>query len=137
MSRRTRTKIRRQPNQMGLNHHSQYSSTATHFPHSYSIFGSPISIPARLLPINKDDKINYVFEEGELLNPSCPIYTISSEQLQCARQINLTISGKISQMNNRIITTILFGFTMAFCFLSKLFKNYFYRKKYYTRYAMK
>ncbi len=60
MSRRTRTKMKRLPFQMGLNHHKEYSETTTCFPHSYSILGSPISMPSKIMPLFKDGNFNFI-----------------------------------------------------------------------------
>lgn len=51
MSRRTRISRDIRHRRLGTNHHSIYSSTSTNFPESYSIFGSPVSMPAKILPL--------------------------------------------------------------------------------------
>lgn len=58
MSRRIRTKMKRLPFQMGLNHHKEYSETTTSFPHSYSILGNPISMPSKIMPLFSDGNFN-------------------------------------------------------------------------------
>lgn len=73
MSRRTRIRGSKQGAGLGLNHHTQYSATCTHFPSSYSILGSPIVLPARVMPLLEDNRINCVCEEGELLGEECPL----------------------------------------------------------------
>lgn len=136
MSRRVRTKMRRQPMQMGLNHHSSYSSSATHFPHSYSIFGSPISIPAKILPLYHHHEINFVFEEAQLLDPDCPIYSLTAADLNSTEEVNLTIPGKITQFHHQLIGIILFICSMACCCLNRIFKTGAFRRLSYTRYSL-
>ncbi len=60
MSRRTRISRDIRHRKLGTNHHSIYSSSSTSFPSSYSMFGTPISMPAKILPLIENNKINYV-----------------------------------------------------------------------------
>ena len=68
MSRRTRTKMKRFPFQMGLNHHQEYSSTTTYFPQSYDILGNPIHMPSKIMPLFKEDNLNIVCNENTLMD---------------------------------------------------------------------
>lgn len=51
MSRRMRLKPLRQAQKIGLSHHTNYSSSTTYFPQSYSIFGTPITLTNRTMSL--------------------------------------------------------------------------------------
>lgn len=136
MSRRTRLRSSKQSSQLGLNHHSQYSSSQTYFPESYSIFGTPISMPAKMLPLEQDNKINCVLSQKQLLSNECPLLGLSDISYHSAKLANITIAGTIIQDSNRIITNCVFIISMAFCCLLSIFSNSMFRRKFYTRYEM-
>jgi hypothetical protein len=60
MSRRTRIRHSSTRFQLGRIHHNRYALSTTHFPESYSIFGSPIEMPTRFMPLIENNSINYV-----------------------------------------------------------------------------
>lgn len=137
MSRRTRIRVNRQGSSMGRNHHNNYSSVATHFPQSYSLFGDQINMPSRILPEYQNGRINWVGGECEFLGEDCRLLGLGMNELRVSKSANITIMGDVIQDSNKVLNRCLFVCSLAFvCFLA-VFESFVFRKCFFTRYRMK